>query len=746
MSQSRTSVSTLALSLAVLGSGIAGLSWEILWQHHAGLALGISAFGTAITLASMMAGLGLGGLLAVRLARSGRLRRPLYAYGVAELVVGLGALAVAPGLEVLASVDTWVYGVSPGLAKGVQIGGIALLLLVPSIAMGATIPILTPYAERSGVRIARIYALNLLGAVVGILGATFFLLPYLGVTRTGLVAAGLNLAVALWGISRRGEAVVEIPAEKPAPWPPRAALGLAWTSGFVIFVLEVSWFRSVRAALQATTESFALILASFLLALSAGGWIAARLERRVPDLLPRLLPFAGLAVLCATPFIDGFDRLVLSWEPSAFTLGVAAQRFTWLLLVVLAPVTLLGTIFPWLLGEQGTATGAGRLYAVNTVGAVLGALVGGFVFLPTLGSTHTSWLAAAMLFAAALLARRDRLALGATALLLPIGFGVAWGLGGPEARQRVQGTWTEVYDEVLYVEEGPDSTVWVAATGDGIRDLVIDGFVASGEDPRADYMRWMGHLPALAARADLGETLVICFGTGQTADAVRRHKPQRVHVVDINRAVLAAAPFFRSNHDVLDDPRVDAVAMDGRAFLRRHPETRYDLVTLEPMPPNFAGSNHLYSREFYELIRDQLSGGGMAAQWLPIHLLSPNHMLGVVATFHEVFPYSRLWLDPVAATGILVGGLEPWEMRPSDVPLDLSDEIISRQFYLGWEEIARLAEDAPRITDDNQLLSYGNERLIKNPSTSGRLRDVNLRLLKMYRRPGPGPAPIDEAE
>jgi spermidine synthase len=154
--------------------------------------------------------------------------------------------------------------------------------------------------------------------------------------------------------------------------------------------------------------------------------------------------------------------------------------------------------------------------------------------------------------------------------------------------------------------------------------------------PSVSYMAWMGRLPMLLHPAPR-RALVICFGTGQTANAVLQEGPERLDVVELNPAVLRMAPLFASNHGVLADPRVRAIAMDGRAWLRRSAE-RYDVVTLEPMPPHFAGVNALYSREFYEIVSARLAPGGIVAQWLPLHLLPPFHAASIAATFRSVFP------------------------------------------------------------------------------------------------------------
>ena len=729
------SVATFPLLLAVTASGAAGLTWEVLYQHHSVLELGVSSYGTAVTLGALMGGMGLGGLLAAWLAKGGALHRPLRAYGIAEIAIGLFSLAIAPGLEWLAALDARVWARAPELAPFVRLVGTSLLLLAPATAMGATIPILAPAARRAGSNVATLYALNTAGAVAGILAVTFVVLPAVGVLRTSLIAAALNLGVGIWAMVLGGEGDSPAAATSIAR-PPRRALTLAFASGFVIFALEVSWFRSIRAALQSTTEAFAIILAAFLIALSLGAALAGWARRRGWDALRVALPLGGLSVLAVTPWIDTLDlilnpSLTGSVVPSLFSPRLGLVRFAWVLALCGVPATLLGVVFPSLLAAHDTTAGSGRLYAANTAGAVCGALLTGFLLLPSIGATHASWLAGISVCIAAILHRGSLWTVLTAASAGSVGLAIAATGAADSARHRVQGHGWPRDGKLEFVREGADSTTSVFTLSPQVRILVIDGFIASAQRSSASYMQWMGHLPALAART-LRRALVICMGTGQTAAAVRQHGPE-LTIVDINAAVFEAAPLFRSNEGVLEDPAVHPVVMDGRAFLRRTPE-RFDLVTLEPMPPNFAGSNHLYSKEFYELVRDRLAPGGAVAQWLPIHLISAEHMRAIVATFHDVFPYTRVWQSPADKTCVLVGALAPWRLRAPGIFLGYGRAQLERQMILGYDGAERLASGAARVTDDNQLLSYGVDRFTRGGEAglewSARLAEENTALLE----------------
>ncbi|HET6337960.1 MAG TPA: fused MFS/spermidine synthase [Polyangiales bacterium] len=723
----------LALWSAVLISGAAGLTWEVLWQHYAALSLGVSAFGAAVTLASLMLGLGVGALIAGRLARAGRIRSPLRAYGIAELLVGIGGLCVPYGLAALARLDTALYAHSPGLADATRAVGVGLLLLIPSAAMGASLPLLAPWARRVETKLPTLYAFNTTGAVFGVVLVTFVALPFIGVQATTWLGASLDIAVGLWAITRSTQSEPVQVSDELAAWPPVRAACLAFSSAFVIFVLEVTWFRSFRAALAATTETFSVLIASFLIALALGAAYGPRIRARFPHALPIILALAAFAVLYTTKAADQLD-LYTTGDSASPTAPLV--RFMSVLGLVVVPVTLLGMPFPWLLAEYNTITSSGRLYAINTLGAVTGTLLSGFVLLPWIGASVTSWIAGFVSAAMAVLlshGRRMRIFVSAIAA---VGGALAMLRHEGGARQRVQGFQSGDFLDIAFVAEGPDSTLWVTRERRSQRRvLVIDGFKASGEGPGTGYMQWMGHLPALAVPR-LRNALVICFGTGQTAQAVRVHRPESLSIVDINPAVFAAAPLFESNHGVLEDPSVRAVVMDGRAFLRRMPQARFDAITLEPMPPNHAGVNNLYSLEFYELMRAHLTSSGSVAQWLPLHLIAPQHMRAIVGTFVRVFPHARLWIDP-EGTGVLVGGVSPWKLKASKLALPLTAAQIDAQFLLEADELRALSAGYPIVSDDNQLLSYGLQRLSRSSDRgrlwSSRLAADNRRILDSYR-------------
>jgi len=310
----------------------------------------------------------------------------------------------------------------------------------------------------------------------------------------------------------------------------------------------------------------------------------------------------------------------------------------------------------------------------------------------------------------ALLALQTRGRIVATATCA-VAFAVAITTTSSLGRDRVQGLWEG--PTIIAFEEAPDSTVSVVQWASG-NYLLIDGFLASGEAAGAHYMQWMGRLPMLL-HPDPRVALVICFGTGQTANAVREEGAERIDVVDLSSTIFEMAEYFPTNRGVLDDQRVHPVAMDGRAWIRRI-DRHYDVITLEPMPPTFAGMNALYSREFYELAASKLAPGGIVAQWLPLHLVGPSEATALTAAFVETFPDAILWLDPVSAMGILIGRREPvsgplgsrWPGLARSVSArTLEDNAIRLGVALRPADLAGYVAGVEPVTDDNQRLAYG---------------------------------------
>lgn len=715
------------IRLLVFFSGLAALSWEVVWQIKSTLALGVSAWGTALTLATTMGGMSLGALVTGHILREKRNLRPVRLYGILEIMIGLSGLLLPAAFQLIERFDIWVYGHQPDHAPLIHVLSIAAALGVPTFCLGATLPVIGLAAQQHKMSLALLYGLNTLGAAGGVLIAAFLLIPLLGVSGTIFTVATVNILVGITaiffmdeGAFRPKAAALKKAAATTATVSWSAALVTAFVTGFATFALEVAWFRSLTSAFLSTTDAFAMMLSAVLIALGVGARLVGFLKKRKTG-FGAVLAWAGILILLATPLIERFDRLNFFSE---LPVMIVLNWFVMTLYVVGAPILFLGVALPWLLDEQNSTKRWGSLYGLNAFAAVLGSVIAGWVLLPAFGFARTAWLIGALVLLTGLwllprLRRPVFLTAGIAALLVAVFFETGVG------RTRVQG-WPEqrgLDGKILAFHEGPDATVSAVDYGNGRRLLIINGFLTTSESSTdgwinsLHYMPWMGHLPMLM-HPDPGQALVICFGTGQTAHAVRVEKPENLDIVDLSKEVLKMAPVFTSNKNVLEDPIVRTTVMDGRAYLRRT-QKKYDVITLEPMPPNFAGTGALYSREFYLAAREKMTANGIIAQWMPFHLMSDYSSASIAAALQSVFPNAVLWLDPPSMTGILIGAVNDEVDLTASFPgydragieRDMTADDVRKAFVLDRKGMEKYSSFGQIVSDDNQLLSYGTEIL-----------------------------------
>jgi predicted membrane-bound spermidine synthase len=691
-------------------SGFSALSWELLWQVYSGLSLGVSAKSVAFTLATMLAGMSIGAVAGGAWLERRNLGGPAAARWLAlvEIVIAVSGILLPLSFAAIAWADALIAHSSPVASWLLQPVWIAAVVGPATLAMGGSVPLMRVLGgdERS---LVRLYAANTAGAVLGVLAQAFVLIPALGLRGAGGAAAIVNLGVAQAALRMRPAAnrSGETPrGEAPLRDLHDASSLIAVATGVVTFVLEVAWFRSLKAAFLSTSDTIAVILAAFLVAIAAGSALAGRLSP-TKQTIGRLAAVGALLVCASNLAIDRADLIDLAaaswWLSTLERVGVCV-------LLICAPVAIISAMLPLLFRQRVDAGSTGRLYGLNTLGCVLGSLGAAWWLLPWGGAYRAVLLGAGVLALVAVWALRSIATVGLTLILVG-----AWFAGSGVGRTRVQASELSRELRPIASTAGADATVSVAIDGAGNRQLIIDGFQTSGEAPEGHYMQWMGRLPVLLHPAT-SRALVICFGTGQTANAVRREGAAAVDIVELSPEVISFAPLFPSNEHVLEDPRVQAHVTDGRAWLRRTQEI-YDVITLEPMEPHFAGTNDLYSVEFYEAAARRLSREGVVAQWVPLHLLQPSETASVIASFVAVFEDAALWIDPHDRTGILVG------KKPGTRPIldglaslddarsrDLAAADIRGGFVLGGDALMRLAEMGTPITDDNQLLAYGTER------------------------------------
>jgi spermidine synthase len=609
-------------------SGFCSLLYQVLWTRLAFAHFGIITPVLSVVVSVFMLGLGIGsaygGRLADRLAARWGIS-PLFAYAAAEAAIALGAFAVPAAFDLVAALLLRA-GTSNSLTFLLASAiGIALTLLPWCVAMGLTIPLMMRFVRAidGGARtsFSFLYAANVLGATAGALLTALVLIETLGLRGTYELGAACNLAIATLAVvlavavgsraAGAGANVADPPAADAAPgWVAR----VLFVTGFSSLGMEVCWARDFTFELLTTIYAFGAILATYLLATFVGSIVYRTLIRRHPALpiertIAWLFPLALLPVLLADPRLD---RSVVQT------------------LVSIVPLCgLLGFLTPGLIDRfaRGDATRAGRYYALNIVGGVLGPLVAGYLLLPLLG---IRWAIVVLALPFALIAwtasSRERRAGLAFAAAVPV--------------LAVAVLFSRAYDDgSIYVnphEVRRDYAAAVVAFGSG-RDKALSvnaiPITALTTDTKV-----MAHLPMVLA-GSTRRALDICFGMGTTFRSLATWHADTT-AVDLSPSVIASFGFFhRDAAHVLAQPNVRAVADDGRRYLMRSGE-QYDVITVDPPPPvEAAGSSLLYSLQFYELVKRRLAPGGVLAQWLPRG--EPRIAQSVALALDRSFPYVR---------------------------------------------------------------------------------------------------------
>jgi len=712
------------LAAAFVLSGASGLVYQVVWTRLLILVFGSTTIAVSTVLTVFMGGLALGAVLGGRWID--RWPRPLAMYVGLELAVGAYGLSVPWALDRALPVYQLVWNEtasSPGLLLAVRVLFIAVILIIPTTLMGATLPVLSraiaPKATSVPGLIGRFYAINTTGAVIGAFGAGFLLMPAVGVTPTiwAAVAGNLAAAGAAWVVLRRWRRTDQpIPLGVP---PARISQGgrpfwVAATlavSGAAALVDEVAWSRALGLIIGSSVYAFTAMLTTFLIGLAAGAaagvWLMGRMRARLAMLgaVQIAIAAAGLttvALLAQLPFAlvwaAGALRAIGPWS-------VPLAQFALSFLVMWLPTFGFGLVFPialhLLVAGPDTAGGAvGRLYAINTAGAIGGAFLAGFVLLPAVGVQGTLFLAVgvSLLLGIALTvadasvsrARSFGIGLGLVAAAVVVGAavptwsatlmssGVYWnlpryvagydeaGIAGVEARMPNGRT--------LYHREGLTATVVVEQDPDGNRSLTINGRTESGDL----FMRTqvlIAHWPVwLAPRAD--RVLVIGFGSGATAGSVLRHPVRHLDVVELEAAVIEASRLFEpENGRPLADPRTRVSAADGRNFLLLTPD-RYDVIMSQPSLPWVAGAATLFTQEFFDIAAAHLAPGGVFGQWVDAGAMGHEQLQSVLAAFALVFPH-LLVVEPTPGDLLLIGSPAPLALDPRGVAASFADPVIA---------------------------------------------------------------------
>ncbi|KAA2284920.1 spermine synthase [Arenimonas fontis] len=685
-----------ALLALFVASGFAGLIYQAIWSHYLGLSLGHAAYAQTLVLAIFMGGMALGAWLVSR--RGARWRRLIFAYAVVEVLIGLAGLVFHPLF--LAYTDLSQEVVYPALdsvaaVRAWQWGSAALLIAPQSILLGMTFPLMSggylrvaPMAD--GEILGGLYFTNSLGAAFGALFATFVLLPWVGMPGAVATAGVVNLAVGLlaWAVSRRADAQPPGPtAAAPAPTAAgqadaagnragfyRMMLLAALLTGATSFVYEIGWVRMLNQALGTTVHSFELMLAAFILGLAFGGLWVRRRSQRVRDpasYAGHAQVLKGLMALLSIPvFAQSFHwvGLLVNNLPKTeagytlFSLGSGG-----IALAVMFPAAFFAgmtlPLFTMALLRKGAGEASiGRIYAANTLGAILGVFLAVHVLIPAMGLRLAVTLAALVDIALGMwllmtvvrtTASGRILTLGASSALVVI---LSLYLGGVDPRSLASGVFRHGNatlaegSEVHFLRDGKTATVaFVARSTIGIistngkPDASIQ--MLYGGDPTDDEitMAMAAALPlALHPRPD--EIANIGWGSGMTTHILLGSElPKRVDSIEIEKAMIdGAANFGTRVGRAYRDPRSVMHIDDARTYFSTG-RRRYDVIISEPSNPWVSGVSSLFTKEFYGFLRGHLKQGGMLVQWMQLYELDDELLTTMLAALLSEFPHVQAY-------------------------------------------------------------------------------------------------------
>jgi len=707
------------IMLIYFASGACSLIDEVVWVRLLKLTLGNTVYATSIVVSVFMGGLALGAVIMARY--SDRITRRLRLYALLETLVTISALSLPWLLKIADPVYVWFFRAfhpAHWQLLLVQVIISAAILLVPSMLMGSTLPLLgrfvTSLEKEAGHLVGRLYALNTLGAAVGCFLAGFALIRAFGVMGTLYLAALLNLLVAFggWFLSRfsavsdepapaRPAAIrVPVPAGRTADGKFYLLVVAFFLSGLISIGYELLWMRSIVHLLGGFTYVFSAVLTVYLLGNVIGAAIGSKLAKRLT------VPASAFAVTLVLLGLYGvfYLPLLISWMVETKAIGntlaviyshIPASFYTinpmvHSLVLFLLPSIIMGTGFPialqaWTNHMHKVGRSTGTAYAANTIGAVAGGLVTGFVLIPLLGLQVSItilglagvWIAAIMWFVFKGPPKiLIRWALAAVAVFLTIVT-----LRTPTNLFHVVVQINPVIPnwDLLAVAEGVTTTVsvhsspregWLQLRSSG-QDIAGDSYAARGDQ------KILGHFGVLLNRGT-ERVLSVGFGSGETTACLAQHDLQKVDCVEIAPEVVRVAlQFFRHLNlgDRLNE-EVNMIYMDAKNYIHLT-DKKYDLIINDSIHPrDFAENASLYTKEYFESARKHLSENGAIMSWLPTYDMPASAFASIIATVMEVFPHVTMWFPTVnpAPLVLLIGSQKQQYYSPEYIDKEILKE------------------------------------------------------------------------
>ncbi len=710
---------TLLILTCFFLSGLTSLIYEMLWIRMIVKIIGGAPFAVSIILTIFMAGLGLGSYIASRtIDRVTEPKKLVKIYGMLELAIGAYALIIPVLLKALLPFQAILYNQLYGhflLYNFLTFLACSVLLCIPTICMGATLPILCRFyvtrLSHLGTHAGRLYGLNTIGAAVGSLLCGFWLISLLGVTGTLIFAVIINAAIGLVCILASHKKLTsqndakqtpqtETPKAESSKYPKtlHAALIIFAMSGFCAMAYEVIWTKLLGLIVGPTTYSFTIVLVTFILGLALGsmffGWLGDKIKNTLSLLLSTQI-IAALLVLLISQLLGNsqlfFAKLIFTFKDNFALLNISKAVI--LFAFMITPTLCLGATFP-LVGKIYTQSisrvgkSIGFAYSINTIGAVLGAFCAGFIIIPTLGKENGLSLVVSLqlltaLIIAVFVLNKNKGTLKLAYFLIPTLTGILLCLYLPTWNRHLlsEGKYLRFHK----IRSGIENTTWLNAflKGPGILaklergELVyygdgIGGFTTVTRYPNAlgGYYFSMANSgkPEASSHSDMKtqtllahfpmlfhqnpkNIMVLGLASGVTAGEVLHYPIEKLDVLDISQQVVQASDFFLPWNNNVLSNPKTNLIIQDGRAHLQLTKQKYDVIISEPSNPWMAGLATLFTQDFFELAKNSLNQDGIFVQWLHSYQMDWDTFALIGRTFAQVFPNSLLTSTEISKLG-----------------------------------------------------------------------------------------------
>lgn len=748
----------------LLISGIASLTYQVVWVRLLGLSMGSTSASISTVLAAFFLGLALGSYLAERITRN-RINS-FTPYLILELIIGLSGLMLLPILlnldQLMAIYPQW------GTELPFKFAITMALLILPTLCMGATFPVMAALVVRKnthmGLRISQLYSLNTAGAVLGAALSGFVFIPTVGLDGAVYIAFILNMSIVGMILLNKNR-LVPAPLEDQAPKPEGSeekkadepekkvkiekvpfrfrALIILFCTGFVSIASEVGWTKYLSIFAGSTIYGFAAILTVFLIGIATGSWFIRRHLEYMKA--PQTWMALGLVLLGASLLLTrgSLSLIPYFYEATNHLQGGALlqnfAKYAIVFVMIFIPTFIFGALFPLNLklycgNLLGVRQRIGKAYAVNTVASIAGSIAAGFWIIPLYGTDVLLTAMAAIILLLPILfipSVPENSLKAVVSMLVVLGVGSHWFFSRIDYQHLISSVDYE-YDvdarkgkdpDYLYLGEGKTGIV-SAVTYDGVvaklQNNGLNESLINTKDPlkRLIAETLLGIIPYIL-QDDAKTAFVVGFGGGVTSETLTWTRLKSIRVVELEPKVIDAVTAIHGGEKppALQDNRVKLEFNDARNTLLVE-DKRYDIIASQPSHPWRAGAANVFTQDFFQIVNDRLNDTGIYAQWVNLFNMDTYTLKSLAKSFYTVFPHGFSMANLETGDFILLGAKQPIvfdfarmnrHMSLPKIQRYLSAiEVVSARdlfwyFSLSREQLVKTSENVPANRDTNLL-------------------------------------------